>query len=293
MSSSAIAAAGGIVWRDGADDGPRIAVVHRPHYDDWTLPKGKLDKGETELACAVREIAEEIGAQAVVQRRIGRVHYRVGGAEKTVAYWTMRYVGGEFTVNDEVDELRWMGVEAARELLSFDTDRSVVDAFTVVPVPDSVVVLVRHARAGKRSQWDGDDDLRPLERAGHKQAQALAESIAYFAPQRVLTAEPVRCRQTVQPLASSLGLDVETEPAFSDLNYVNAPLATEAALLGLAKPGQVSVVCSQGTTIPGLLAHLTPFVDNVDTKKAEWWVLSFVDGVAVAADRYAAPPKRR
>jgi 8-oxo-dGTP diphosphatase len=285
MPTAVLAAAGGVVWRN---DGStlRIAVVHRPYYDDWTLPKGKLDKGESELACAVREVREEIGADVVVQRRLRAVHYPVGGVEKRVAYWVMRHVGGDFLANDEVDELRWLTVAQAREQLTFDTDRSVLADFSELPVPESMVLLVRHAKAGKRSHWDGEDDLRPLEHAGEKQAVALARQLGYFAPRRVLAGVPLRCRQTVLPLASSLELAVEIEPAFSDVNYVQAPIVTEAALLGLAKPGQVTAVCSQGTTIPGLIAHLAPTVPSVETRKGEWWALSFVDGELVAADHY-------
>ena len=99
-----ITAAGGVVWRirDGA---PEVQIIHRPRYDDWTLPKGKLLPGEPDLAAAVREVGEEIGATVAVQRRIGTIKYLVGDARKKVTYWSMRYRGGEFEPNDEVDNV--------------------------------------------------------------------------------------------------------------------------------------------------------------------------------------------
>lgn len=285
-----IAAAGGVVWRAGhTAQQPNVAVVHRPRYDDWSLPKGKLDEGESELMCAVREIHEEIGAHVAVQRRLDRVRYLAEGVDKTVAYWEMRYVGGDFSANDEVDELRWLTVADAEALLSWETDRAVLATFAARPVPDSVVLLVRHAKAGKRGQWRGDDDLRPLDSAGVRQAEALVPVLKAFAPVRVLTAEPLRCRQTVEPLAAALGVTIETVPEFSDESFVYAPIATETALFGLAKPGHVTAVCSQGTTIPTLVAKLAPRMARAETRKGEWWALSFIDGHLAAADHYEAP----
>jgi 8-oxo-dGTP diphosphatase len=293
-----IAAAGGVVWRysndragndPGANVGTRavqVAAVHRPRYNDWSLPKGHVEDGESHLTAAVREVGEEIGAVVAVQRRLAPSHYSVAGRDKTVEYWAMRYLGGAFAANDEVDELRWLPVEQAHVLLSFENDRAVLRDFAATPVADAVVVLVRHAKAGKRSEWDGEDGDRPLEQTGLRQAQALAANLAVFAPQRVLTALPLRCRQTVEPLAEVLGVPVEIAAEFSDDEYVLAPVATRAALAGLAQPGTVSVICSQGVTIPGLIASAAPFASGTETRKGAWWTLSFVDGEIIAADYY-------
>ena len=120
-----IRAAGGVVYRE-RDDGVReVAVIHRPKYDDWTLPKGKLDPGESIEAAAVREVFEETGFRAVIERRIGETSYRDRkGRPKRVTYFAMRPSGGSFEVNDEVDELRWLPVEEAEELLSYEHDRN-------------------------------------------------------------------------------------------------------------------------------------------------------------------------
>jgi 8-oxo-dGTP pyrophosphatase MutT (NUDIX family)/phosphohistidine phosphatase SixA len=283
--SRSVAAAGGIVWR-GRHPAVEVALVHRPRYDDWTLPKGKLEAGESELAAAVREVREEVGASVAVSRRIGRVRYHHDGAKKTVAYWALRYLDGAFVPNDEVDELVWLAPAQARAKLSYAVDRPVLANFATLPVPDSVIVLVRHAKAGKRSEWRGDDRLRPLDETGRQQAQKLVGFLQCFAPGRVISAEPVRCVQTVEPLAAALGVDVVVDPAFSDDSYLRSPAATETALLALAKPGQVTVVCSQGSAIPGLIDELGPGSDATDTRKGAAWVLSVVDGDVVAADYY-------
>lgn len=277
----------------------QVAVIHRPRYDDWTLPKGKLHAGEGELAGAVREIAEEIGASVAVQRFLGRIRYdvaaehsgesRQASSDKRVAYWAMRYTAGDFTPNDEVDELRWCAPEVARRLMTYELDRSVLDEFASLPPADSLLLLVRHAKAGKRSEWPGPDAQRPLEDVGHRQAAGLVPVLRYFQPTRLVSAEPVRCVQTLTPLAASLGIELEIVPSFGDESYVQAPDATEAALHGLATPGGVTVVCSQGTTIPALLSAVAPRLTSTETRKSEFWVLSVADGKVVAADHYPAP----
>ncbi len=127
-----IRAAGAVLWRAG-EDGPRLAVIHRPKYDDWTLPKGKLESGEDFLTAALREVAEETGHGARPGAALGETRYQVtkGGApqEKVVRYWAMESLGGEFTPGTEVDELRWLSASEVLALLSYDHDREVVQRF--------------------------------------------------------------------------------------------------------------------------------------------------------------------
>lgn len=287
MSSSAgVAAAGGVVWR-GRHGDIEVALVHRPRYDDWTLPKGKLEQGESELGAAVREVAEELGSSVAASRRLARARYRLDGTDKSVAYWAMRHLGGRFSPGPEADAVEWLAPAHARSRLSYPADRPVLADFAALPVPDSVVLLVRHAKAGKRSEWRGQDRLRPLDPVGAQQAERLAGFLRCFGPQRVISARPTRCVQTVQPLAGSLGIEVHVDPAFDDDFYLDTPKATETALLSLAKPDTVTVVCSQGTAIPGLIEALGPGSDASDTRKGAVWALSLVDGDVIAADYYA------
>jgi 8-oxo-dGTP diphosphatase len=118
-----VEAAGGIVTRDG-----RVALVHRPKYDDWTFPKGKLDPGEDFEQAALREVQEETGLRCRIGRELQSSTYTdAKGRPKLVRYWQMEPVSGEFTPNDEVDELRWAEPSEARDLLSYDRDREVLE----------------------------------------------------------------------------------------------------------------------------------------------------------------------
>jgi 8-oxo-dGTP pyrophosphatase MutT (NUDIX family) len=285
-STPVIRAAGGVVWRR-RNGGLRIALVHRPKYDDWSLPKGKLDPGETRLAAAVREVGEELGATVAVSRHITRIHYDVSEGHKNVDFWVMRETGGRFRANAEVDDVRWLTPAEARSVLSYDVEREVIDAFESVPLPDATIVLVRHASAGKRAEWHGDDVDRPLDARGRKQAERLSAFLQYFAPDTVVSANPLRCVQTVEPLARDLGLEMEVDGTFSDAAYLRAPDVTLDAVTALAQPGRASVISSQGDTIPGLVKRLMPDVRSAATQKAAAWVLGFADRKVVSADYVA------
>ena len=121
-----VRAAGGVAWRRSAN-GPEIVVVHRPRYDDWSLPKGKLDEGETFEQAALREVEEETGLRCSLGQYLGETSYRDRKQRlKVVRYWAMEAGDGEFSPDDEVDEARWATPDAALELLTYDFDRALV-----------------------------------------------------------------------------------------------------------------------------------------------------------------------
>jgi 8-oxo-dGTP diphosphatase len=123
-----VRAAGGVVWRPAPGGGVELGVIHRPRYDDWSLPKGKLDRGESWEEAAVREVEEEIGVACELGEELEPIAYRDSkGREKVVRYWLMEAVDvDDFVVNDEVDELRWVGGSEALALLSYDRDKALV-----------------------------------------------------------------------------------------------------------------------------------------------------------------------
>lgn len=280
-----IRASGAVVWRTRKRK-VEIAVVHRPRYDDWSLPKGKVEPGETDLAAAVREVREETGAQVTVSRRLDQITYDVKDGRKQVSYWLARHVGGEFTGGDEVDELRWLTLGEARSQVTRPAEAALIGELKRLPLPEAVVVLIRHAKAGRRAEWDGPDNDRPLDETGRLQAARLAEFVQPFAPTAVVSAEPLRCVQTVTPAADRLGLQVRIDPSFGDAGFAAAPAVTEQALTNLARHGAVTVVASQGTAVPGVLERLWPRRRPTPTGKGTAWVISFVDGGVLSADHY-------
>jgi 8-oxo-(d)GTP phosphatase len=127
-----VRAAGGVVWRREGGGPVEILVVHRPRYDDWSLPKGKNDPGESDSDCALREVEEETGFTCRLGAELPTTSYRDSkDRPKTVRYWAMEPVAGagRFTPNAEIDEIRWLAVGEAVKLLSYDHDRPVVLAF--------------------------------------------------------------------------------------------------------------------------------------------------------------------
>jgi 8-oxo-dGTP diphosphatase len=291
-----VLAGGCVAWRPGAD-GPEVAVVHRPRYDDWSLPKGKLERNETLRACAVRETAEETGLAVRLGARLGRVRYAGPTGPKEVHYWAAQVRGGEFTPNDEVDELYFLDLGKAARRLSYSHDAGVLRRFATMGVPESTVLLVRHAKAGSRKQWDGDDALRPLSSTGHDQAHHLAAILPLFGPDRLASAPPVRCLDTLAPFAAATRLPVTTEPMLGEEGFWADPDAGLERLRALAAEPGVSVLCSQGGVIPDAVAafadgssiDLGIDLDDVPSRKASTWVLTFADGGLRATDYYPTP----
>jgi 8-oxo-dGTP diphosphatase len=121
-----VEAAGGLVVRESAEL-VEVAIVHRPRYDDWSLPKGKLNPGEEWASAALREVEEETGMRCELGEELGAVRYRDRkGRPKQVRWWRMRPLEGEFVPGDEVDELRWLAPAEALELLDYEQDRELV-----------------------------------------------------------------------------------------------------------------------------------------------------------------------
>jgi 8-oxo-dGTP pyrophosphatase MutT (NUDIX family) len=295
LAERLVPAAGGAVWRPGADGRIETAVVHRPKYDDWSLPKGKLDPGEHPLTAAVREVGEETGLAVVAGRRGVQTRYAVPEGVKRVDYWLMQLVGGDFTPNREVDELRWLPVAEARALVTHDHDRTVLDDLGRDDVPRApTLLLVRHGSAGDKHEWDGPDELRPLDAKGLRQAQRLAEVLTLFGPTAVLSAERTRCRDTVQPLANRLGRDVLPVRELGEEEFQADPQAALAVVDRLLEPRDrpgVTVACSQGGAIPSLLMALGVRAQGVGgalwppSAKGSTWALGGSPG-ALVADYY-------
>lgn len=289
-----IIAAGAVLWRPDHDTGqPRLAVIHRPRYDDWSLPKGKVDPGENEPVAAVREIWEETGERAHLGRRLTEVTYPIPEGTKVVHYWAARAVGGEFVPGNEVDRLEWLAPTEAADRLTYPHDRDVLATFGEHPADTQTVLVVRHGTAGVKSRYKGDDRGRPLDKNGRAQAESLVAQLMAFGPTTVYAADRARCTQTVEPLAQELGVPIQMEPDLTEEAYAAKPAAAHNRVREIAGYGGTPVICTQGKVIPYLLAWWRDGEkgkpDKLRNRKGSTWVLSLSGGHIIAADYIASP----
>jgi 8-oxo-dGTP pyrophosphatase MutT (NUDIX family) len=292
--NKAVLAAGAVLWRLNGDSAtPEVAIIHRPRYDDWSLPKGKVDPGETEPVTAVREVHEETGYSSHLGRRLVAVSYPVEQGIKKVRYWAASTIGGKFIPNYEVDELKWLPVAEAIKELKYPHDRKVLRRFTKHPADTQTVLIVRHGTAGSKSRYKGDDRKRPLDKHGRAQAESLVGVLLAFGANTVYAADRVRCHQTVEPLAEELGTTIHSEPLLTEEEYPENRKAARHRVLEIASSGGTPVICTQGKVIPDLIAWwcerdgVRP--DKSRNRKGSAWVMSLADGRLVAADHIGSP----
>ena len=287
-------AAGAVLWRANGAAAPEIAIIHRPRYDDWSLPKGKVEPGETEPVTAVREVHEETGYTAHLGRRLIAVSYPLEqGGVKKVRYWAARCVDGSFAPNDEVDELKWLPVDDAMKQLGYALDRKVLRHFEKGPIDTRTMLIVRHGTAGSKSRYKGDDRKRPLDKRGRAQAESLVGQLLAFGANELYAADRVRCHQTLEPLAEELGVTIHNEPALTEEAYADNRKTARHRILEIAAAGGTPVICTQGKVIPDLIAwwceryEVRP--DKSRNRKGSTWVMSVSDGHLVAADHIGSP----
>lgn len=308
-------AAGAVLWRHvstvtapGADSAPdsaggveeniEIAMIHRPRYNDWSLPKGKVDKGESLAATAIREITEETGYHSTLGWLLGYVSYPVGTSTKVVWYWTAEVTDYSDAIpqdTDEVEAVQWVSPTAAATLCTYEADRAVISAACERLSRGATrrVLYVRHAKAADRRGWQGDDILRPLTRKGRRQSEALVPIAQAYGVKQVSSARPERCIDTVFPMAHALGLDVTVDRDLGDIGLDAGPRAVMEALVR-ASAAPVSAICAQGEVIPaviaGLAAETGALIDDLRVKKSSVWILHFSDtGELLGADYLASP----
>lgn len=282
-----VRAAGGVVRRR-VDGRVLTVLVHRPRYDDWTFPKGKLLEGESFEQAAVREVREETGLECRIDGELPSLRYHdQDGRPKVVRYWSMDVLdGGDLHPTDEVDEARWLSLGEARTMLSYDRDREILDALIALDAP---AYLVRHAKAGDRATWTGDDLSRPLSKTGRRQAEALVGALSTAVIERILSSPAIRCLETVRPLADQRGLPIESRDELLE----GAPLA---GLLGLLDQlaSHASVLCGHGDLIPAAIEHLEEggvvLGSDRGWKKGSIWVLEREAGMIVRATYIPPPP---
>jgi 8-oxo-dGTP diphosphatase len=298
-----IRAAGAVLWRARAGS-IETALVHRPRYDDWSFPKGKGLPGEHMLLTAVREVEEETGVRVALGRRLASQSYLVEGQPKRVEYWAARPVlAQQFTPGEEVDELAWLPLPAARERLSYPRDVSVLDGFTAGPADTAPVILLRHAATVGRKAWrkagHADDLARPLSDVGQEQARALSELLSTFAPARVISSAAQRCLETVTPYAEKAGVPVTPDPAFTvdgsahhhgeaDWTATHDARQRIAEVVGSRRP---VIICAHRENLSWMLAKAcesagAPVPDGPALPRAAFWVLQLGGGLLVSAEQH-------
>ncbi|MGA9490761.1 MAG: histidine phosphatase family protein, partial [Mycobacterium sp.] len=222
-------------------------------------------------------------------RRIATVSYPIEQRTKKVQYWSARsVVGGSFAPNNEVDDLVWLAVPAALKKVSYAYDRKILRRWAKHPADTQSVLIVRHGTAGSKSRFSGDDKIRPLDKKGRAQAEALVAQLSTFGPTDVYAADRLRCHQTVEPLAEELGAIIGNEPTLTEEAYADNPKRARRRVLQIAEAHRTPVICTQGKVIPDLIAWwcerdgVRP--DKSRNRKGSTWVLSLVDGHLIAAD---------
>ena len=290
-----IRAAGAVLWRYSASKKIEIALVHRPRYNDWSLPKGKVEEKESHIACAYREVLEETGYASIFGPQIGQAMYKVPEGKKVVRYWSAQAIGEPVGTIDknEIDEILWLEVKEARKKLTLDDDRAIVDFFIEFGVQTTPLVLLRHAKALKRDEWDGEDSDRPLDNLGQLQAKRLLPQFYPYSISEIHSSDAYRCMQTVEDLTRALELNTIIGLDLSEDMYSKDKEAALDYVSTLMQEGNRAVICSHNPILPKVLKKLVgkKYFKELDSKlePAEAWVIHHRDGEVVSVDWVEAP----
>ncbi len=262
--------AAGVVLLRGTQGRYETLIVHRPHRSDWSLPKGKIEMGEHVIAAAIRECDEETGVQAVLGARLPTQEYVALGSPKTVEYWAARVQGEEdFIPDDEVDEVRWMPVAHARQLLTYEHDAALVEQAATLP-PTVPLIILRHAQAAKRSDFKGKNDhQRPVSGKGRSQAKALIPLLDAYGVIAVHSSDAERCMQTVKKFAKHAQVPVLSESALSEENFESNPKKTAVRIRDLVSQHHPMVICSHRPVLPTILETLAETMGE-DASRPSW-----------------------
>ena len=285
-----IRAAGALLWRDNSDLSLEVALIHRPRYDDWSLPKGKLEMGETALQCAYREVHEETGIRATFTRQLGTVEYEESGQEKRVKYWAAHcaLTNSEFVPNEEVDQMRWLSPSQALEQATHDSDKSIIEKFMSEEQHTDTLIILRHTKSLERGDWDEADSHRTLDETGFDQAQLLIKHLAPFAIDELYTSDYTRCVQTVTPLAHARGLSITAVPSLNEESFELDPEKAISFANALKQDEKNILICSHNPVIPSMLRGiLNTKLKNKDLIKLEpgdAWIVHRVRGEIVGLD---------
>ncbi|MCM3697342.1 NUDIX hydrolase [Microbacterium oleivorans] len=265
MTETAVYAAGGVVWRM-VEGRLLVLAIHRTKYRDITLPKGKVDPGETLAETAVREIFEETGIRVHLGVPVGISKYRLPSKRtKIVHYWSTEATeeairASSFVPNREIAAIEWLTPKKALERLSYPVDVEILENFLRL-VDDGVlatfpIVVLRHGKATPREDWKGKDAARPLTDRGKRQAKAAVGPLRSFGIRRVVSSDAVRCVDTVAPLAKALGRDIRRTDLISQDAWEDGHADVRTVVGKRVRSGKPSVLCSHRPVIPTIMSEL-------------------------------------
>ncbi len=265
MTETAVYAAGGVVWRL-VEGKLRILLIHRTKYRDLTLPKGKVDPGETLAETAVREIREETGIRVSLGVPVGVSRYKMPNSRtKIVHYWAAEATDAavrtsSFVPNKEVAAIEWVSLKKARKHLSYPVDIEILDEFARLvdekALPTFPIVVLRHGKARSREEWDGTDTARPLTSRGRRQAEAVVGPLLAFGVRRVVSSPAERCVRTATPIAQAIGQRVQVCADISQDAWEQGRADTRTVVGHRVRARKPVVLASHGPVLPDILHEL-------------------------------------
>ncbi|QDB80391.1 NUDIX domain-containing protein [Georgenia sp. 311] len=287
-----VLAAGTIVWRLDERNRLEVLLVHRPRYDDWSWPKGKLEEGESLAACAVRETAEETGVAVVLGQPLPKISYKLAGdARKEVHFWAARPAPeGDLSVRarphvppastEEIDESRWVGVKDAAKLLTHARDHeplgALIDQWKDERLDTYALLITRHARARKRTAWKGGESTRPLTSVGEAQARGLVPLFSAYGVDRVLSSPWRRCVDTVAPYAAAIGVEIEMHPEITEDAHKAKPKKARQLIREESRQRAPGVaICTHRPVLPTMMDEVavnTPYRIMKQVPEADPWL---------------------
>ncbi|MEI6038397.1 MAG: NUDIX hydrolase [Actinomycetes bacterium] len=290
-----VIAAGAVVWRYDGEGNVHVLLIHRPRYDDWSIPKGKLDEGEQLIACAYREVIEETHLKVSFGPFITETEYYVADGLKRVSYWAAHAYdpNDNFVANAEADEGRWLTIEEAIELATRESDKEVLSVFFKSPFDSQALIMLRHGKALAREEWLGGDEDRPLDQRGSLQAKRMISIYQAFNIEKVITSDAIRCYDTVEPLTKALDLKLKVEKDISEQSWKkDKELAIEFAK-EIIKDERTILVCSHNPVLPRMLEKLTKKIDfdypDNKLQPGEAWIIHHKKKEVLQIDRLEAP----
>jgi len=270
-ASSPVLAAGALLWRV-VDGKLRLLVVHRTQHADISLPKGKVDPGETLPETAVREIAEETGLIVALGAPLGVVEYDLpSGRPKQVWYWQAEVSdhaveSSHFESNEEIFDLEWVSLKKARRTLSYPHDVELVERFAerwaAGRARTFAIITVRHGKAVPAEMWDGPDSTRPLMQRGVDQSTSVAPGIAAWRPSKIITSTATRCIATIEPVCRLTGLKAKETADISQDAYEHGSAAVARVVLDRVSKGRTTVLCSHGPVIPEIIREVARITNS-------------------------------